>query len=179
MHRRSLILNYPIVVKSGYLTQISGILFAPTISLDKTEVKNGDYITVSGYALPTTSLSVVIKGIQDKTFYMNSNSDGTYQLTIPLLDFKKGDYNIYVNYKNSNKISKVILFTIGEVNILSTELVENIPGDCNADSIINIIDFSVTAFWYDRPNPPVCVDTNDDNIINLTDFSILAFYWTG
>ena len=178
-NRRSILLNYPVVAKTGFLTVISGIRFPPTIALDKTEVKAGDYLTVLGYAIPNAAIDVVIDAARGGTYSLTSNKDGTYQLSIPLLDLRKGKYNIHVNYHNDKKISKVMQFTIGDINILSEDLVANIPGDCNADQIINIVDFSVAAFWYSKPNPPKCVDTNNDNIINLVDFSILAFYWTG
>lgn len=176
---RSLLINYPIVVKTGYLTQVSGIRFAPTINTDKTEVKKGDYLTVSGYSLPNMPIDLVIKGKQGALFYLTSNPDGTYKITIPLLNLSKGVYDLYINYQNDKRISKVIQFTIGDINIQSTELTTNIPGDCNADQVINIVDFSIAAFWYSKPNPPKCIDTNKDNTINLVDFSILAFYWTG
>lgn len=178
-NRRSILLNYPIAVKIGYFTQISGIRFPPTISTDKNEVKVGDSIIVRGYALPNKLLDVVIEGISGKTFYVTSNPDGTYELPISLFGFRKNNYNLHVNYNLDKKISKVIQFTIGDANILSVDLVNNLPGDCNADQIINIVDFSVAAFWYGKPNPPRCIDTNNDNTINLIDFSILAFYWTG
>jgi hypothetical protein len=177
--RRSLLINYPLVVKNGYVTQVSGIRFAPTITTDKSEVKFGDYITVSGYSVPNTYIDVVISGSVSSTYYVQSKPDGVYQITIPLIGFKKGAYDVYSNYQNDKKISKVIKFVIGDVNILSIDLTTNIPGDCNADQIINLVDFSVVAFWYGKPNPPKCVDTNSDKVINLTDFSILAFYWTG
>lgn len=179
VNRRSLLINYPIIIKTGYITHVSGIRFAPTISTDKTEVKEGGDITVSGYALPSALLNLSIEGVRDRIFNLTSNSDGTYQMIVPLSDFRKGDYKVHTNYLNDKRISNVITFNIGEVNILSVDLTTNIPGDCNADQIINLIDFSVMAFWYGKDNPPRCVDTNKDNIINLVDFSILAFYWTG
>ncbi|MDE2031346.1 MAG: hypothetical protein KGI58_03775 [Patescibacteria group bacterium] len=178
-NRQSLLLNYPLAIKNGYVTLVSGIRFPPTVVTDKTEVKVGDYLSVSGDSLPNVSLDVVISGPQSTTFIISSNKNGNYQFTFPLTGFKKGNYNLHVNYLNDTKISKVILFTIGESNISSTELSNNIPGDCNGDNRINLIDFSIAAFWYEKPNPPRCIDVNHDNIVNLIDFSILAFYWTG
>lgn len=178
-NRKSNLLNYPVVAKSGLITVISGIRFPPTITLDKTEVKIGDYLTVSGYSLPNASIDVVLERKPFNTYYTTSNNDGTYKISIPLIDLKKGKYNIHVNYHNDKKVSKVMQFTVGDVNILSEDLINNIPGDCNADQVINIVDFSVAAFWYGKPNPPRCIDTNNDNTVNLVDFSVLAFYWTG
>ena len=91
----------------------------------------------------------------------------------------KGDYVVQVKYISDIRVSKSVQFVIGELNILNIDSVADIPGDCNRDKIINLVDFSVLAFWYGKKNPPVCVDTNRDNTINLIDFSILAFYWTG
>ena len=177
--RRSTLLNYPVVIKIGYVTHISGILFAPTIGSDKVEVKAGGNITISGYALPSVPLDLVLGGLQSRIFKITSNSDGTYKITIPLNGFRNGEYKVHTKYVDDNRISKVIQFTIGNIDILSVDLTTNIPGDCNADQVINLIDFSVMAFWYRKDNPPRCIDTNKDNVINLVDFSILAFYWTG
>ncbi len=178
-NRRSTILNYPVAITTGYYTELSGIKFAPTISTDKTEVKLGDSITLSGYALPTSDIQISFDGPASAKFSGQSSADGKYNFTYNLGNFPKGDYDIKVNYKDDKRVSKVVKFVIGDINISSTELVLNIPGDCNADHIINLVDFSVMAFWYGKPNPPDCVDANHDGTIDLIDFSILAYYWTG
>jgi len=179
---KSILINYPIVVLSGFLTHLSGILFAPTVLIDKTEVKAGDYLTVSGYSLPNKELEVAISGQennQKKVFTLTSFNDGSYKIIISLTGLPKGNYVLNIKYTDDPRVSKLVKFVIGEVNILSVDLVANIPGDCNADGVINLVDFSILAFWYGKSNPPRCVDTNHDNKIDLTDFSILAFWWTG
>ena len=179
---KSVLINYPIAVYSGYLTHLSGIRFAPTILSDLAQVKQGEYLTLSGYSLPSRNLETVVSGeseAQKKTYTLSSGQDGSYKIVLPLLDSPRGEYTAYVNYLADARISKLVKFTIGGVNIPSSELVKNIPGDCNADNVINLVDFSVLAFWYGKENPPRCVDTNNDGIINLVDFSILAFWWTG
>jgi hypothetical protein len=182
---KSLLLNYPIVIYEGFVTHLSGIRFAPTVFVDKTEVNFADSIIVSGYATPNANLEIIItkKGgdsnaVEKKTFNLLSSQDGSYNLDISVLGFAKGEYTLYVKYKEEVKFSKTITFIVGEVSKLNTDG-DNIPGDCNFDRIINLVDFSILAFWYKKPNPPVCVDTNKDDIIDLIDFSILAFYWTG
>ena len=176
---RSLLINYPLVVYIGFLTHLGGIHFAPTIVTDKIEVRIGDYLTAFGYGAPQKDMEAFISGIEKKTFTLASKADGSYRITIPILDLPKGNYTIYIRYAGDSRISKLVKFVIGEANILSTEGVLNIPGDCNSDSIINLVDFSVLAFWYGKSNPSRCVDTNSDNKIDLIDFSILAFWWTG
>ena len=179
---KSVLINYPIAVYSGYLTHLSGIHFAPKILSDLAQVKQGEYLTLSGYSLPSRNLETVVSGeseAQKKTFTLSSGQDGSYKIVLPLQGFPKGEYAAYVNYLADARISKLLKFAIGNVNIPSLELIKNIPGDCNADNVINLVDFSVLAFWYGKENPPRCVDTHNDGIINLVDFSILAFWWTG
>ncbi|MFA7285707.1 MAG: hypothetical protein WC011_02575 [Candidatus Paceibacterota bacterium] len=175
---KSLLLNYPVAVYSGYITELSNIRFAPTISLDKSEVLEGDYITIYGYAMPDRSLYVSLDGLNQKNFLTNSLSDGSYKITIPMTDLSKGSYSLNIKYLNDTRISKLVKFIIGDSN----KNVENYPlviqGDCNKDNLINLIDFSVMAFWYKKDNPPSCVDVNSDNVVNLIDFSILAYFWT-
>jgi hypothetical protein len=55
-----------------------------------------------------------------------------------------------------------------------------IPGDISCDGTVNLVDFSILAYWYKLgTKPPVNVDLNGDGKINLVDFSILAYHWTG
>jgi hypothetical protein len=179
---KSLLINYPIVVQVGFLTHLSGIRFAPTIVTDKAEVRFGDYLTITGYSLPSVNIEVFVesKGEQaKKSFTLSASAGGSYKIILPMQGLPKGDYVVYVKYSDDDRISKLVKFIIGEANVPNVDIVENIPGDCNYDSIINLVDFSVLAFWYGKANPPVCVDTNKDNKIDLVDFSILAFWWTG
>lgn len=176
---KSLLLNYPIVVHTGYLTHLSGILFAPTITLDKNEVAFNGSINLSGYALPNKNIVVSINGLEDKNITLRSKDNGTYSKDIGLTGLDKGEYSVSLRYEGDLRMSKLVKFIIGDKNILNQKEITNLPGDCNKDNIINLVDFSVLAFWYKKPNPPICVDTNADKTINLIDFSILAFYWTG
>ena len=100
---RSLLLNYPIVIYNGYLTYISGIRFAPTISTDKLEVRLEDYLTVSGSALPNADMGVTIGGNTTQVFTLTSNKDGSYKIILPLSNMSKGDYSVYANYTNDSR----------------------------------------------------------------------------
>lgn len=176
---RSLLINYPLAVKVGFLTHLSGVRFPPTVSTDKMEAKFGDFLTVTGYAVPNRKLEVSAEGAFDKVFQLVSPASGRYKIVLPLTGLPKGNYVLSVKYEGDARVSKLVKFAIGELNIFHPESLRNIPGDCNSDLIINLVDFSVLAFWYGKTDPPVCVDTNQDGAINLIDFSILAFYWTG
>ena len=74
---------------------------------------------------------------------------------------------------------KVVSFVIGTKNVEAALPATVQKGDLNGDSRVNLIDFSITAYWYKRPSPPPAVDLNGDKKVDLIDFSIMAFYWTG
>jgi hypothetical protein len=76
--------------------------------------------------------------------------------------------------------SSLITFKVGNKNITSAKSTGCPPkGDLNGDCKVDLIDFSIMAYWYKRPNPPELVDLNGDGKVDLIDFSILAYYWTG
>jgi hypothetical protein len=175
---KSVLVNYPLAVYSGYITELKNIKFAPTILSDKSEVIKGDYITIAGYSLPNRLLALSIDGFSKNKYTVTSNQDGSYKITIPLVDYLKGEYTTNIKYLDDTRISKFLKFIVGDTNKKSETNASSIKGDCNRDGVINLIDFSVLAFWYKKPKPPSCVDTNQDKTVDLIDFSILAYYWT-
>jgi len=175
---KSLLVNYPLAVYSGYITELKNIKFAPTIIGDKSEVAKGDYITIAGYSLPNRLLALSIDGFSKNQYTVTSGIDGSYKITIPLIDYLKGEYTTNIKYLDDTRLSKFLKFVVGDVNKQVVVDSSSLKGDCNRDGVINLIDFSVLAFWYKKANPPACVDTNQDKIVDLIDFSILAYYWT-
>lgn len=178
--RKSTLLNFPTILYNGIITDISGIRFAPTITTDKLAIKKGDFITIEGMSLPNKTVEVVFEGEgkESRIFSLESNSNGVYRVTIPV-SFSEGEYVLRARYVGDTRTSKALKLNVGTASILRTEASTNIPGDCNFDQQVTLVDFSVLAFWYGKNNPPRCVDANGDGIINLVDFSILAFYWNG
>lgn len=176
--RRSTLLNFPTVLYSGYVTDITGIKFAPTIDTDKISVRKGDYLTIEGMAIPNQIVKVFFEGAEESVWTLKSKSSGVYTVTIPI-SMIEGDYLIRAGYENDIRTSKVLKINVGTVSVSRKEVTINIPGDCNIDQKITLVDFSVLAFWYLKNNPPKCVDVNSDGIINIIDFSIVAFYWNG
>jgi hypothetical protein len=62
-------------------------------------------------------------------------------------------------------------------NLIQKTIPKKIRGDIDNNNKINLVDFSIMAYWYKKPFPPLILDLNQDNKIDLTDFSILAYYW--
>lgn len=49
--------------------------------------------------------------------------------------------------------------------------------DLNCDGYVDIVDFSIMYYWYEKSNPPIRVDLKVDGTINIFDFSVMAYYW--
>ena len=73
-------------------------------------------------------------------------------------------------------------FAVGDHTVLA-QAASTAPteaqGDLNGDGSVNLVDFSVLAYWYGKPNPPAGYLLDGASIIDLRDFSIMAYYWTG
>lgn len=178
---RSLLLNYPLIVSTGTFTQISNILFAPTLIVDKSEVQKTDSLIIEGYGRPQKELIITIQQglVVKKTYEVTTTPSGNYSFVISLDSFPDAKYTVSAQYKEVSRISKLVTFSVGNKTLARELDTIRIPGDCSLDRKITLTDFSILAYWYGRDNPPSCIDTNNDNIINLVDFSILAYYWTG
>lgn len=49
--------------------------------------------------------------------------------------------------------------------------------DLNCDGYVDIVDFSIMYYWFDKTTPPRRVDLHPDGRINIADFSVMAAYW--
>lgn len=50
--------------------------------------------------------------------------------------------------------------------------------DINCDGKVNLVDFSIMYYWFEKAPVPRRVDLNRDGRVNIFDFSIMAYYWT-
>ena len=77
-----------------------------------------------------------------------------------------------------------VAFIVGNDNVDRSEYESTDCGsagnaDVSCDGKVNLIDFSITAYWYKRTDVPDNVDLNNDGKVDLIDFSIMAYHWTG
>ena len=73
-------------------------------------------------------------------------------------------------------------FTVGTENVYEQSSGSStcvVRADLNGDCSVNLVDFSILAYWYKRSGFPAAYDLNGDGKIDLVDFSIMAYYWTG
>lgn len=183
-NRQSSLFNFTVFVNIGSLTTISGIFISPTIAVDKNEVKKGDNIAIFGQTVPQAAVTVKVNSEQEFFEQTMADNNGVYLLNYDTTPLEKGNHLTSSKSAQSGSISnfgKTVAFAVGNKNIGQTLGVgcSDFRGDINCDVKVNLVDFSIAAYWYKRSNPPANVDINNDGVVNLIDFSIMAYNWTG
>jgi hypothetical protein len=187
---KSKLLLFTVYVSQTATTIVDGIFIPPTITSDKIEVKKGDIIAISGFSVPSVevrlSLTSKVDGFTELLKKTNANNTGAFVYALDTTSLPQGDYFIKaksISSKDSSPYGEELSFTVGLQNKLRTKT-NGLLGfrkrcDLNDDNRVNLLDFSIMAFWYKRLGFPDKVDLNSDAKINLTDLSILAYCWTG
>ncbi len=69
--------------------------------------------------------------------------------------------------------------TLSEIKLplISQKSIKSEMADLNEDGKVNIVDFSILAYYWGRPSPKKG-DLNGDGVVNLKDFSLMASRWT-
>jgi hypothetical protein len=182
---KSTLYNFPVFINSGQTIEVSNIILSPTIDVDKLEVKRGEPLTIFGAATPKAEVLISVSSEKEMFFKVPANDDGSYlyQLDTDLLEV--GDHytkskTILAQQYISN-YSRVVSFKVGQTNVLKKPGKCPLVGDFNTDCLVNLIDFSIMAYWYKRPltTEGKKMDLNNDGKVDLIDFSILAYWWTG
>lgn len=179
---RSSLLTFPVSVTSGATTQISNIFIAPTIAVDKSEVKRGDNIAIFGQSVPNSEVTISVNSDEEFFNKIKADAGGAY-----LYNFDTSPLEIAQHFTKSkaalngeiSSFSKTISFNVGAKTTFAQPTKCPAKADLNNDCKVNLVDFSIAAYWYKRPAPPASSDLNNDRRVDLVDFSIMAFYWTG
>lgn len=185
---RSSLFTFPVTVSRGILAKIDSIFIAPTITGDKIEVKKGEPITLFGQSYPSSEVTIEVNSIEPHFVKTHVGNDGVYLRVFDSSVLELGQHHAKARSTADLEISSqsaVYEFTVGNKNVYAEESIAcSKIADFNADCRVNLIDFSIAAFWYFRALSPAFaerekVHLNGDGKINLVDFSIMAFYWTG
>lgn len=181
--RTSLVYTFPILITSGATINIGGIFLSPTIAVDKQQVKSGDPLRIFGYGFPKTDVNISVHSSVERTAKVVSDKNGfyTYQLDTTGLEYGKHQAeSVVVTDDMISPRSIPAYFTVSDKETILTENGTCVhQGDTNCDNKVNLIDFSIMAYWFKRPGAPTVIDLNKDGIVSLIDFSIMAYHWTG
>jgi hypothetical protein len=179
---KSVSFSFPIYITSGAIVNIGGIFLSPTINVDKSQVERGDTLTVFGQTVPSSNVNILFHSAQTIARATTSSAKGLYSYAVDTTPFDYGDHTAQSKTTKNSQVSAnsiAVPFIVGLISKKNNNSCGTLIGDLNCDSKVNIIDFSIMAYWYKRANPPAKIDLNGDGKITLADFSIMAFYWTG
>ena len=172
--RKSITLNLTISVTANLTTTISGIFLPPTIDTPA-KINKGDALPIRGQTFPqsTISISVTSEEVVKGTV---ADAVGGWRH-----DFDTGVLAVGTHLARAKAVSldgeQSVFSEVKAITVLSPTALLCSDADLNGDGRVNLIDFSIMMFWWQRDN--VCADLNQDGIVNIIDFSILLFYWTG
>jgi len=187
---RSTLVTFPADINKDAVTNINGAFIPPTIRLDKKTVEKGKALSIAGQTAPNAIVELIIlkPDGSEISFPANSNSQGvyTYQFDTSVLALGEHFVRARTTYQGRTSTNSITMsFEVGLEDALNTsEEGCAYYADLNGDCRVNLIDFSIAAFWYQQPisgdfRSKESERLNGDRQINLTDFSIMAFYWTG
>jgi hypothetical protein len=169
-------------VTGGRTSELTNVNVVPSIKVSPDPVNPGETLTVSGYALSNSIVSLQ-NGKQKSSIFSeataNADSSGKWTTTLSTTNFSKGTYQIRAKSEQTGGhktgFSAYTYYGVGE------KASGNLNADLSRDGKVNLTDFSILLFWWNsdggNSNPPA--DINGDGKVNLTDFSILLFNWTG
>jgi hypothetical protein len=183
---RSSLLSFPVSVTTGVTTNITGIFISPTIDVDKSQVKKGDNIAIFGQSSPKSTITITVNSSVELFLQATSDTIGAYLYNLDTTPLDIGSHLTKSKAAVAGEISdfgSTVGFAVGNQTILKTKgsRCSTLIGDLNCDGRVNLVDFSIMAYWYQRTlsGNGVKADLNHDGKVNLTDFSILAAHWTG
>lgn len=186
--RRSSLFTFPVSITQGASTNVSGIFIAPTIAVDKSEVKLGDNIAIFGQSSPNSEVTISVNSNEEFFNKIKADAGGVYLYNFDTSPLDMGQHFTKSKAALSGAItsfSQTIGFAVGTKNVLAQLPTKtSAKGDLNNDKRVNLVDFSIAAYWYKRPlsaafKPTEIERLNGDSKVDLIDFSIMAFYWTG
>ena len=181
-------LTFPVSVTSGVMTYVNGIFLAPTIAVDKSEVKKGDNIAIFGQSVSQADIVISVHSNPEIFVQTVADKNGVYLLNFDTSQIDYGQHNTKSKASLNQQISdfsKTVSFNVSDKNVLATAP-QKCPakGDLNGDCKVNLVDFSIASYWYkntlsDAFKKIEITELNGDGKVNLVDFSIMAYYWTG
>lgn len=179
--------TFPIFITAGATTNIGGIFIAPTISVDKSQVKKGDTVVVFGQSAQSSEVTININSEPEFFVKKATDANGIYLLNFDSSVLALGKHTARSKSVFQDEISPFsasVSFSVGSVEIPLAPSGCGKKGDLNADCRVNLVDFSIAAFWYKKTLSQTFVavensSLNGDSKVDLVDFSIMAFNWTG
>lgn len=181
---RSATYNSTVALQSDSDNLLSGVVVPPSLAVSSSEIDPGTPLTVSGYSVPGSALTVFMQPFGSRTNDRLSEAtttalgSGLYSLQLPTNSVSIGTYQVQgiarlLTLGIESDKSAPALVGVGEAP--QGDLCPR--ADINTDASVNLTDFSIMLFNWNTTDP--VSDINLSGLVELTDFSIMLFCWTG
>ena len=173
-------------VRTNEDKSLENIIIAPTLSLSQSNITRGEDVTLQGQALKNARVTIYIKGEDEASFTVSSDQEGVYTHRINTAQLDPQTYLIRTKAFGESiesTFSKTLSIIISSIPSIVPETTQ-LRGDLNGDNRVNLVDFSIAAFFYNKSlgvnfQSKEEEKLNGDSRIDLVDFSIMAYHWTG
>jgi hypothetical protein len=178
--KRSPAFTFTLSLNSGTVAAVSGIFLAPIIDIDKSEVKKGDTLTITGQTAPSSTVSIVIHSAKEILKDVISDIRGRYSYVLDTGVLELGSHVVKSQAALSDNLvssdSQSVTFEVGTKTVG-----KNTPGDATKDGRVNMVDFSIILYNWNKSTKSAlgASDFNRDGKVNIVDLSILLYNWTG
>jgi hypothetical protein len=177
--RRSSIFTFTLSLNSGTVASVSGIFLAPIIDIDKSEIKKGDTLSITGQTAPSSTVTIYIHSEDEIEKDVVSNGTGKYSYALDTNLLELGDHTVKSTASFSENLvspdSQLISFKVGRKTVG-----KYVEGDTTKDGKVNMVDFSVLLYhWNKGTNEDLAAsDFNHDGKVNMVDLSVMLYHWT-
>jgi hypothetical protein len=157
------------LLNANSVLNVDDVVVSPTIGFPRPTITKGDFLTIVGYAIPNSKVSIEIDGkIIDAD--ITAGSDGSYKYLYNTALLNLDSHTLRASLTTSDGVQSEFsprkIFFVTNLTVPKT--------DFNNDGKINISDWSIfLSRWFSTdPAAKLLNDLNNDGKINATDFSI-------
>jgi hypothetical protein len=168
---------------SSVTTTVDNIFLAPTMGLSHSIIKQGDTMNIFGFSAPVATVSVFVNSNQQFIEKVTAANSGAWFKAFNTAELEVGSHSSRSQSAKDNMLSPYsasVEFHVGNTSVVAPPEGECRKGDLNCDGRVNLVDFSILLFFWDKTNPTnKRADIDNSGRVDLTDFSILLYNWTG
>ncbi len=178
---RSITLNNTFDVTQGAITNVSGLILPPTLSVSPAKIAPGSTVTITGQSIPSAKIEIYFN---TNEFVESTDSDATGRFSLVYNASKLRSASYVVKARSITGIAPLITQSAYSSAVQLLVGIDGAPStasDLNKDGKVNLTDFSILIFWWQSNggNSNPSADINGNGKVSLEDFSILLYNWTG
>ncbi len=153
---------------------ISDIVVPTTITTTDSIIFEGDNLVIFGRAHPYSQVTLFIGQGMEHAVVVQVSSQGNWGYTYNSYDLPlaTGSHQIVaqeiVTGEYTSQLTTPINFNLSLCKI----------ADLNCDTRVNLTDFSILMYYWNKTNPGNRrSDINKDGIVNISDYYLMSYYW--